>query len=764
MKKGHGIAARSAGIAPLYKDASAPIEARVGDLLSRMTIEEKAEQLCQDTIGKDPNPDNYSENHEFNPLVGSIYQFIGDTRIRNAFQRIAVEKTRFGIPILWALDVIHGWRTMFPVSLAQAASFQPSLTERAERVAARECWEDGGIDWLLGPMVEVGHDPRWGRNVEGYGEDPHTAGRFAAAAVRGIQRDGRCAACVKHFVGYSACEGGRDYSYTEISARALREWYLPPFAAAAKAGALTVMSSFNEYDGVPVTASRALLTDELRGRMGFRGFVVSDCGALHRMGNFGYAHDPVIQTALAIHAGNEMAMGDGLFRNAPAAVASGKLTMEELDEAVARVLRVKFRLGLFENPYAPEKPASETCQLPEYIDLAHKFACETMVLLKNDPPSASQHSQLVTRRSSRGATRRGAPVLPLDPRKVRRLALVGPAADEVHPHLGNWRAAATDVSKGVNGETFLDAARRFFPKADIQVARGCKFWDYTPPTDEDAVLRAEAVETARGADVILLCFGEVPWMCGEKKSRRDITLPPAQRLLIEAIASVGRPIVGLCCSGRALTFPDLAEHMDALLWCWQSGCRAPTAAMEILTGKVNPSGRLPISFPRSVGQIPVYYNSHQKITPECPDYQDLPEESGPWFPFGFGLSYTKFKYGKVKVSGAKSHVQTPTLQPFNPSTLQPFEASVTVRNVGAMAGKETVIWYLSDVEASYTQPIRRVIGFEKIHLRAGEEKTVRLRIDPKRDLAYDLPDGRRVLEPGEFVLSASLRSEARFSI
>ena len=744
---------------PLYKDPSAPVEARVKDLLARMTLEEKAEQLCQDTIGKDPNPDNHGTDREFNPLVGSVYQYLGDTKTRNAYQRVAVEKTRLGIPILWALDVIHGWRTMFPVSLAQAASFRPDLTEKAQRVAARECWEDGGIDWLLGPMVEVGHDPRWGRNVEGYGEDPFTGGRFAAAAVRGIQKDGRCAACVKHFVGYSACEGGRDYSYTEISPRAMREWYLPPFAAAARAGALTMMSSFNEYDGVPVPASRALLTDELRGRMGFRGFVVSDCGALHRMGFLGYASDPVEQTARAIHAGNEMAMGDGLYRHVPAAVASGKLSMADVDEAVARVLRVKFRLGLFENPYAPEKPESETCRLPDAVGLAHKFARETMVLLKNERK-----------------------LLPLDPKKIRRLALVGPAADEVHPHLGNWRAAAVDLARGVNGETFLDAARRFFPKAEIRVARGTKFWDYTPPTPEDDALRAEAVDLVASwkPDVVLLCIGEVPWMCGEKKSRRDITLPPAQIPLVREICRLGRPVVGLCCTGRAMSFPDLAEGMDALLWCWQSGCRAPTAAMEMLTGKVNPSGKLPISFPRSVGQIPVYYNHHGKITPDCPDYQDLPEENGPWFPFGFGLSYTAFKYGKVRVSGSVPGRPQPGSVPDRPLSgsvpgrPQPgsvpgrsrpgFKASVTVRNSGSRSGKETVIWYLTDVEASYTQPVRRVIAFEKISLGPGESKTVRLDIDPMRDLAYDLPDGRRVLEPGEFVLSASLRSEARFRL
>lgn len=716
---------------PLYKDPAAPVEARVRDLISRMTLEEKAEQLCQDTIGQDPNPDNHGVPRGFNPRVGSVYQFMGGARLRNRYQREAVENTRLGIPIIWAIDVIHGWRTMFPVSLAQAASFNPGLTERAQRVAALECKADGGVDWLLGPMVEVGHDPRWGRNVEGFGEDPYTNGRFAAASVRGIQSPGDTAACPKHFVGYSACEGGRDYSYTDISPRAMREWYLPPFAAAVNAGAMTIMSSFNEYDGRPVSANGELLTGELRDRMGFRGFVVSDSGALSRMGNMGYVGDHVEQTARAIHAGNDMSMGDGLYRNVPGAVASGRLSMEDVDRAVARILRVKFMIGLFEHPYVPERPTSETCLLPESMDLALKFARETIVLLEN-----------------------GQGVLPLDRRRVRRIALVGPAADEVHPHLGQWRAAADDLSSGVYGETLADAARRFFPRAAIEVARGCRFWDYGAPGPEDAAMRSEAVAIAERADVVLFCFGDAPWMAGEKKSRRDITLPPAQTLLGEELAATGKPVIGLCCSGRALAFPDLAGKFDALLWLWQSGCRAPTAAMEILLGKVNPSGKLPVTFPRCVGQIPIYYNAHGKITPECPDYQDFPGEDGPWFPFGFGLSYTTFEYGRVKVRRIAAKGCRP------PS----FEATVAMRNAGGRPGKETVIWYITDIEAEYTQPLRRVIAFEKVHLRPGETKIVRLLIDPMRDLAYDLPDGRRVLEPGDFIVSASRRTEARFTL
>ena len=708
------------GKTPLYKNPNAPIEERVKDLISRMTIEEKADQLCQDTIGVDPNPDNYSLDNPYCPTCGSVYQFMGGSRNRNKFQRQAVEETRLGIPLLWAIDVIHGWRTMFPVSLAQAASFNPSLTEKSQRIAARECWQDGGIDWCLGPMVEVGHDPRWGRNVEGYGEDPYTASCFAAAAVRGFQKDGRVAACVKHFVGYSACEGGRDYSYTEFSSRALREWYLPPFAAGVEAGAYTMMSSFNEWDGKPIPANRALLTDELRTRMGFSGFVVSDCGALHRMGNMGYTSDPIEQTSEALYAGNEMAMGDGLYRNIPEAVASGKLSMETVDEAVARVLRVKFKLGCFENPYAPELTREETCILPDADDLSLKFARETMVLLKNDNK-----------------------LLPLDPAKVNSIAFIGPSADEIHPHLGQWRAAAEPTPE--YGETLYGVAQKFFPKATLSFARGCAGWDYRPALG-DAEECEKAVEVAKSADIIMLCFGELPWMAGEIKSRRDICLPPAQRELIKALSALGKPIIGLCCSGRALAFQEELKSMDALLWLWQSGRRAPTAAMEILVGKVNPSGKLPITFPRSVGQIPIYYNCHGKITPEAHDYQDLQDEDGPWFPFGYGLAYSTYKYGKVNVKRVGKGL----------------EASVTVKNTGKFAGKETIIWYLSDVEAKFTQPMRKVIAFEKVMLKAGETKEIILKIDPKRDLAYSLPNGIQILEPGKFILSASLQSEADF--
>jgi beta-glucosidase len=384
------------------------------------------------------------------------------------------------------------------------------------------------------------------------------------------------------------------------------------------------------------------------------------------------------------------------------------------------VLRVKFKLGCFENPYAPELPREKTCILPDADELSLKFARETMVLLKNNKK-----------------------LLPLDSKKFRRIALIGPSANEIHPHLGQWRAAAEPTPE--YGETLLDAAKKFFPKAEISFARGCAGWDYrTNPSD--AAECEKAVAVAKEADIVLLCFGELPWMAGEIKSRRDICLPSGQRELIKALSALNKPIIGLCCSGRALAFQEEAEAMDALLWLWQSGRRAPTAAMEILTGKVNPSGKLPITFPRSVGQIPIYYNCHGKITPEAHDYQDLQDEDGPWFPFGYGLAYSTYKYGKLKIK----------------KTANGLEAHVSVKNTGKYDGKETVIWYLSDIEAKFTQPVRRVIAFDKLSIKAGETKDVCLKIDPKRDLAYSLPNGIKILEPGEFVLSASRQSEASF--
>ena len=719
---------------PAYRNPALPVEERVRDLLRRMTVEEKAQQLIQLTIGKDANPDNLGPDNPFNPLVGSILSFKGGAAARNAFQRAAVEKTRLGIPILWGYDVIHGWRTCFPVSIAQACSFNPALTERLSRVSAEECWADGGVNWTFSPMVEVCHDPRWGRVVEGYGEDPFTAGAFTAAAVRGYQgrrpgdlaRPGHVAACLKHFVGYSASEGGRDYSYTDISGRALWEWYLPPFEAGVRAGARTVMSSFNDITGVPSVANHYTQTEILRNRWGFEGFVVSDWGAVDQLRDMGYASDPGTKTLAALLAGNDMDMADNVFRVIPQLVADGRLKKVDLDRAVGRVLRVKFELGLFEHPYTPELPEEKTCLLPASLELARDCARESIVLLKNEGG-----------------------ILPLAPKKVKRIALVGPLGDDYHAHLGSWRAMVEPNAKYAT--TLLEQARAFFPGAEVAFAPGCSMHN---DGDFDAI--EAAGEVAEAADLVLFACGEEGWQTGEYKSRHDLTFPGLQDQLLTRLAATGKPIVALVMTGRPLAIGRLLDHCAAVLYLWQSGARAAEAAMEILTGAVNPSGRLSMTFPRVVGQIPVYYNCHSRSRHWAKDYtadagddhadERLPD--GPQLPFGFGLSYTTFEYGPVKVARRGGG----------------FAASVAVTNTGKRAGKETVLWYLTDVEATYTQPVRRVIGFEKIDLAPGETKTVRLHIDPLRDLSYPDEDGQRILEEGEFRLSAGGRSEASFRL
>ena len=721
---------------PVYKNPKKPVEARVRDLLKRMTLEEKAAQLMQRTIGRDVNPENVGPDHPFDPTVGSILTFTEGAAARNAFQRIAVEETRLGIPIIWGYDVIHGWRTCFPVPLAQGCSFDPSLTEAGCRVAAEECWADGGVDWTFSPMVEVGHDPRWGRNVEGYGEDPFTNGRFAAAAVRGYQgrrpsdlrKPGRIAACLKHFVGYSACEGGRDYNYTDFSVRALREWYLPPFEAGVRAGARTVMSSFNCVNGVPAVANKAMLTDVLRGEWGFGGFVVSDWGAVSQLGLQAFSSDPAVQTLATLGAGNDMDMADDAFRNVPDLVRGGRLPVRVLDRAVARVLRVKFELGLFENPYVPELPREKTCRLPASLDLAAECARSCAVLLKNEGG-----------------------VLPLDPKKVKRLALVGPYVDSPLAHLGCWRGMCSE--EHAETPTLFDEAARFFPGAKIELERGvvaganeCVATAAYEKPDRAAIARA--VRAARRADVVVVALGETGRSSGECRSRRDICLSPAQEALVDALAATGKPLVGLVLAGRPLAFPKTAEKLDAMLWLWQGGSRGAQAAWELVTGVTNPSGRLAMTFPRAVGQIPVYYNAQPRCRTGYDEYQDLIGENGPWFPFGAGLSYTTFEYGKVRLAARPRGG---------------LRAEVRVKNAGNRAGAETVIWYLSDLESTSTQPARRVVGFEKIPLEPGESKTVRLTLS-RKDLAAMQPDGTRRFEPGVFEISASGRVSARAEV
>ncbi|WP_294503003.1 glycoside hydrolase family 3 N-terminal domain-containing protein [uncultured Victivallis sp.] len=688
-----------------YRNPALPVEERLEDLLNRMTLDEKCDQLLQTTIGPDVNPNNLGDGGEFRPSIGSILSYFGGAHKRNEFQRRAVEGTRLGIPIIWGMDVIHGWRTGFPVPLAQACTWNPETVEACCRVAAKECSAEG-IDWTFAPMVDIPNDPRWGRVMESFGEDPYASGLFARASVRGYQTadpsaPDAVAACLKHFAGYAASEGGRDYSYSDISARKLHEIYLPSFHAGVDEGALTLMSSFNDVTGTPAVVNRYLMTEILRDRWGFSGFVVSDWDSFRQLKAQGFSGDPEKVAIRCLSAGNDMEMVSECFKLLPELVRSGRLAEAVVDEAVRRVLRVKFKLGLFEHPYTEEQPVEATALLPEYRRLARKAAQQCAVLLKNENS-----------------------LLPLDPASIRTVALVGPVAEDAAALVGNWRGNVDPATV----PTLADVIGEFFPQSRIITVPGCGF-----ETAAEGEI-ASAVEAARGADVILAALGEEWNRSGENCSRADIALPAVQRNLLHGLAATGKPVVLLVSAGRPILYPELEPCANAILHLWQGGHEAARACFDLLTGECNPSGRLAMTFPRSMGQIPIYYNEHRRARPDQGYYHDL--EESPMYPFGYGLSYTSFTYSDLSIK-------------------EDLTASVKVTNAGERRGTETVFLYLSDPEAELTQPARRLIAFRQLELAPGESRVVRFELDKMRDLAYTGPAGERIFEEGEFVLSTA---------
>lgn len=691
-----------------YRNPALPIEQRVDDLLKRMTLDEKVDQLMQITVGADSNPNNLGSGHSFRPTIGSVLSYFGGTRNRNAFQRLAVEETRLGIPIIWGFDVIHGWRTAFPIPLAQACSWNPDIVEAGCRVAARESYAEG-VDWTFSPMLDVPHDPRWGRVMEGYGEDPLAAGIFGAAAVRGYQGEdpsqpGTVAACLKHFVGYAASEAGHDYAYTDISSRTLHETYLPPFQAAVEAGAMTLMSSFNDITGTPAVANHYTLTEVLRDRWHFRGFVVSDWDGVVQLAHQGYTTNPAEMCRAALSAGNDMEMNSSAYRNIPALIESGRLKIEVVDEAVRRVLRIKFAKGLFEHPYHEEVDPGTVSLQPEALELSRAAARASMVLLKNEKNT-----------------------LPLNPDTLRSIALIGPVATDREASAGAWPAIIDPKTI----PTLQEVLPSFFPKSEIHYAPGC---DYTSDSTEHF---AEAIAAAEKSDLVIVAIGEGAGRTGENRSYTNIALPGKQLELLRKIAAVGRPVVLLVSSGRPILYPELEPLANAILHIWECGHGAAAGCCDILTGAYNPSGRLAITFPRSVGQIPIYYNHHPRARDEKAEwggrYFDL--DDSPMYPFGYGLSYTSYEYSDLEIS------------------VEDLTAQVTLRNTGKRAGRETVFWYLSDPEAKLTQPLRRLIAFEQVDLAPGEERRLTLQLDRMHDLAYIDPTGKKVFEPGRFILS-----------
>ena len=704
----HSLSSKDKKSIPLYKDAKAPIEKRIDDLISRMTLEEKILQLNQYTLGRNNNVNNVGEEVKKVPSeIGSLIYFDINPELRNSMQKKAMEESRLGIPIIFGYDAIHGFRTIYPISLGQACSWNPGLVEQACAVSAQEA-RMSGVDWTFSPMIDVARDPRWGRVAEGYGEDPYTNGVFAAASVRGYQGDdmsaeNRMAACLKHYVGYGASEAGRDYVYTEISAQTLWDTYLLPYEMGVKAGAATLMSSFNDISGVPGSANPYIMTEILKKRWKHDGFIVSDWGAVEQLKNQGLAATKKDAARYAFNAGLEMDMMSHAYdRHLKELVEEGKVTMAQVDESVRRVLRVKFRLGLFERPYTPVTNEKDRFFRPQSMVVAAQLAAESMVLLKNDNQ-----------------------ILPLTNKK--KIAVVGPMAKNGWDLLGSWcgHGKDTDVEMLYDGLT-----AEFGGDAELRYAMGCK------PQGNDRSGFAGALDVARWSDVVIVCLGEMLTWSGENASRSTIALPQIQEELVKELKEAGKPVILVLSNGRPLELNRMEPLCDAILEIWQPGINGARSMAGILSGRINPSGKLAMTFPYSTGQIPIYYNRRKSGRGHQGFYKDI--TSDPLYPFGHGLSYTEFKYGTVTPSATKV------------KRGDKLSAEVTVTNTGSRDGAETVHWFISDPYCSITRPVKELKHFEKQFIKAGETKTFRFDIDLERDFGFVNEDGKRFLEAGEY--------------
>ena len=704
----HSLSSKDKNSIPLYKDAKAPIEKRIDDLISRMTLEEKVLQLNQYTLGRNNNVNNVGEEVKKVPSeIGSLIYFDINPELRNSMQKKAMEESRLGIPIIFGYDAIHGFRTIYPISLGQACSWNPGLVEQACAVSAQEA-RMSGVDWTFSPMIDVARDPRWGRVAEGYGEDPYTNGVFAAASVRGYQGDdmsaeNRMAACLKHYVGYGASEAGRDYVYTEISAQTLWDTYLLPYEMGVKAGAATLMSSFNDISGVPGSANPYIMTEILKKRWKHDGFIVSDWGAVEQLKNQGLAATKKDAARYAFNAGLEMDMMSHAYdRYLKELVEEGKVTMAQVDESVRRVLRVKFRLGLFERPYTPVTNEKDRFFRPQSMAVAAQLAAESMVLLKNDNQ-----------------------ILPLTNKK--KIAVVGPMAKNGWDLLGSWcgHGKDTDVEMLYDGLT-----AEFGGDAELRYAMGCK------PQGNDRSGFAGALDVARWSDVVIVCLGEMLTWSGENASRSTIALPQIQEELVKELKEAGKPIILVLSNGRPLELNRMEPLCDAILEIWQPGINGARSMAGILSGRINPSGKLAITFPYSTGQIPIYYNRRKSGRWHQGFYKDI--TSDPFYSFGHGLSYTEFQYGVVTPSNTTV------------KRGEKLSVEVTVTNVGKRDGAETVHWFISDPYCSITRPVKELKHFEKQFIKVGETRTFRFDVDLERDLGFVDGNGKRFLEAGEY--------------
>lgn len=718
MKSAFTFLLLAAWLLPVFAQKDYTAEANA--LLAKMTLEEKIGQMTLYTSGWDVTGPTLNENYKAdirNGRCGNLFN-AHTVAYNKELQRMAVEETRLGIPLLFGYDVIHGHRTIFPTPLAEACAWDLELTEKSARLAAKEA-AASGLNWTFSPMVDIARDPRWGRIVEGAGEDPYLGSLIGAAKVRGHQGNDlsdpfTLLACVKHFAAYGAPVAGRDYSTVDLSERVMRETYLPPYRACIDAGAATVMTAFNEYDGVPASGSKFLLDKVLREEWGFDGFIVTDYTSINEMVPHGFAVDEKHAGELAVNAGVDMDMQGGIYqRFLQKSVAEGKVSEKTIDDAVRRILIKKFELGLFEDPYRylSEEREKAVVFSAEMMEHARDAGRKSIVLLKNEPVQ-------------------GQPILPLA-KTTKTIALIGPLAEAREDLLGSWHASG-DASKVVTLTTALQAAA---PVAKIIFANGCS------TENEDRSGFAEALEAAKQADVVVMALGENYRQSGEAASRSDLGLPGAQQALLEEIHATGKPVVVVLMAGRPLTIEWMDEHVPAIVNAWHLGTMAGPAIADVLFGDYNPSGKLCITFPRNVGQIPIFYSmkntgrpfdANNKYTSK---YIDVPNE--PLYPFGYGQSYTTFKYSDLRVS-------KPSIG-FN----EKLTVEVTVTNTGSRAGEETVQLYVRDLVGSVTRPVKELKGFQKLNLQPGERQKVSFTLSSD-DLKFYTQDMSFKAEAGAF--------------
>jgi beta-glucosidase len=697
------------------------IDQRVDSLLRLMTLDEKIGQLNQyngDWAHTGPiTRDGDKQTQIRNGQVGSMLNVTTVVHTRQ-LQEMAMQ-SRLKIPLLFGQDIIHGFRTIFPIPLAEAASWDLSLMERSARIAAIEA-SAAGVHWTFAPMVDIARDPRWGRVMEGAGEDTYLGSLIAAARVKGFQGKGlgntdALMACAKHFAAYGAAVGGRDYNSVDMSERMLWEVYLPPFKAAADAGVATFMNSFNDLNGVPATGNKYLQRDILKGQWKFNGFVVSDWGSVGEMVNHGNVKDRYEAAESAIIAGSDMDMESRCYRdNLAKLVKDGKVKIELIDDAVRRILKKKFEMGLFEDPYKfcnLEREGREWNN-PGHLREARQIAAKSIVLLKNNKQ-----------------------VLPVS-KQPQSIALIGPFVKAIRDNLGFWSYQWPDDSTRIVS-LWQGVQNKVGPSTKLLYARGCGI------KDTSTAEFAAAIETAKQADIVIMSVGEAHDNSGEAKSRSNIPLPGVQEELIKAIHATGKPVVVLINAGRPLIFNWTADNVPAILYTWWLGTEAGNAIADILFGDYNPSAKLPMSFPRTEGQIPIYYNYFNTGRPARNEndmnyvsaYIDLP--NSPKFPFGYGLSYTTFEYGDIKLNKSALHSN------------EKLEASISVKNSGSYAGEETVQLYIRDMVGSVVRPVKELKGFKKISLKPGESATISFTITTD-DLKFYNNGLRYDWEAGDF--------------